>query len=591
MSHPTDRPSVFLPVFTKESEMSSYHIGHASKRQRPDADDYGHPSKRGNPTYMSHKQGQGNYTSGPKTHRAGFGEEAPSNVLHVTVQNPRYSITVDVMHTICSPHGTVNRIVIIKKNGLQAMVEFNEVEAAVQARQSLNGADIYSGCCTLKIDYAKTTRLKVFENGNDSWDYTVSYTDQEDEHQSGGRNQPLLAEPRHGSAPIPYDDVDGSTYHHEPRRRRRPPLHDPGYDYPPSNPESYEPYARERYPPPPPMPPRRGGYRRGPYGPPPPPPRGAYDPYHSAPPSGASGYDDDYVSNGPPAMYQQGCVLMAYDLNREKVNATKLFNLFCLYGNVVRIKFLKSKEGSAMIQMGDCLSRDRAIKNLDNHYLFGCKIHLGYSKQAFLQDVPSPHSLPDGSPSFIDFMGNRNNRFTNPEAAAKNHILISINIYVFYVNSSTAEITVSGIFNVHAALHLDSYSCIRPPSNCLYYWNAPVDITEDQLKSVFIDANVNPPARIRQFPSKTEKSSTGLLEWDSTEEAMESLCCTNHSEIPNPNESNHLKHDIRLVILILYFESIPTAANTRILDLPICNGSTSEKIFNDSLAECCRVCK
>jgi len=34
--------------------------------------------------------------------------------------------------------------------------------------------------------------------------YQFFVPDQEDEHQSGGRNQPLLAEPRHGSAPIPY---------------------------------------------------------------------------------------------------------------------------------------------------------------------------------------------------------------------------------------------------------------------------------------------------------------------------------------------------------------------------------------------------
>ena len=47
-----------------------------------------------------------------------------------------------------------------------------------------------------------------------------------------------------------------------------------------------------------------------------------------------------------------------------------------------------------------------------------------FSKQAFLQDVPNPHDLPDDTPSFQDFMGNRNNRFTNPEAAAKNHILL-----------------------------------------------------------------------------------------------------------------------------------------------------------------------
>jgi len=45
------------------------------------------------------------------------------------------------------------------------------------------------------------------------------------------------------------------------------------------------------------------------------------------------------------------------------------------------------------------------------------------SKQAYIQDIVNPIDLPDGSASFVDFMGNRNNRFTTPDTAAKNHIL------------------------------------------------------------------------------------------------------------------------------------------------------------------------
>lgn len=48
---------------------------------------------------------------------------------------------------------------IFKKNGVQAMVEFDTVESATRARDNLNGCDIYSGCCTLKIDYAKVHKL------------------------------------------------------------------------------------------------------------------------------------------------------------------------------------------------------------------------------------------------------------------------------------------------------------------------------------------------------------------------------------------------------------------------------------------------
>lgn len=194
-------------------------------------------------------------------------------------------------------------------------------------------------------------------------------------------------------------------------------------------------------------------------------------------------------------MLQQGAVMMVYGLP-ELMNCSKIFNLFCLYGNVVRVKFLRSKEGSAMVQMGDPGSVDRVMKNLNNAQFFNTKLQLGYSKQAFLQDVPNPHDLKDGTPSFKDFMGNRNNRFTNPEAAAKNRI--------------------------------------QPPSKCLYYFNAPPKITEEEIKKVFEEAGATPPSKVKQFPSKSEKSSTGLVEWEQKNEALEALVCANHAEIPNP---------------------------------------------------------
>jgi len=47
----------------------------------------------------------------------------------------------------------------------------------------------------------------------------------------------------------------------------------------------------------------------------------------------------------PPAGgVQQGAVLMVYGLNMDKVNSNKLFNLFCLYGNVVRVSIQRCKQ-------------------------------------------------------------------------------------------------------------------------------------------------------------------------------------------------------------------------------------------------------
>ncbi|XP_037821182.1 heterogeneous nuclear ribonucleoprotein L-like [Lucilia sericata] len=99
----------------------------------------------------------------------------PNHILLFTIINPFYPITVDVLHKICNPHGQVLRIVIFKKNGVQAMVEFDCLESATRARENLNGADIYSGCCTLKIDYAKPEKLNVYKNEPEtSWDYTLT---------------------------------------------------------------------------------------------------------------------------------------------------------------------------------------------------------------------------------------------------------------------------------------------------------------------------------------------------------------------------------------------------------------------------------
>ncbi|KAI0229730.1 Heterogeneous nuclear ribonucleoprotein L [Lamellibrachia satsuma] len=51
---------------------------------------------------------------------------------------------------------------------------------------------------------------------------------------------------------------------------------------------------------------------------------------------------------------------------------------------------------------------------------------------------------------------------------------------------------------------------------------------------VFVDAGGKAPAKIKLFPAKSDKSSTGLLEWETKADAIESLMCANHVQIPNP---------------------------------------------------------
>ena len=43
---------------------------------------------------------------------------------------------------------------MLRKHGLQALVEFDSPVSASRARMALDGKDIYRDCCTLAIDYS-----------------------------------------------------------------------------------------------------------------------------------------------------------------------------------------------------------------------------------------------------------------------------------------------------------------------------------------------------------------------------------------------------------------------------------------------------
>ncbi|XP_035536024.1 heterogeneous nuclear ribonucleoprotein L-like isoform X1 [Morone saxatilis] len=403
-----------------------------------------------------------NYSTSQKISRPGDSDDSRSvnNVLLLTIMNPIYPITTDVLYTICNNCGPVQRIVIFRKNGVQAMVEFDSVQSAQRAKASLNGADIYSGCCTLKIEYAKPTRLNVFKNDQDTWDYT----------------NPNLGGPD--------GDADGNGSNAEdvnanPNKRQRQPAllgdHPPeygggyhGYD------ESYgsPPYEGRRMGPPMRG---RGGRSYGPgYGPPPPPP-GEYGGHAESP------------------------VVMLYGLDPVKMNADRVFNIFCLYGNVERVKFMKSKPGAAMVEMGDCYAVDRAITHLNNNFLFGQRMNVCVSKQQAI--VPGQcYELEDGTSSFKDFHGSRNNRFTSPEQAAKNRI--------------------------------------QHPSNVLHFFNAQPDVTPEVFSQICDEIGVKCPVNVKMFTGKSgaapsDRSASGLLEWESINDAMEALALMNHYQMKN----------------------------------------------------------
>ncbi|XP_020399337.1 polypyrimidine tract-binding protein homolog 1 isoform X1 [Zea mays] len=89
--------------------------------------------------------------------------EAQGNVLLASIENMQYAVTVDVLHTVFSSFGSVQKIAIFEKNGgTQALIQYPDVSTAAVAKESLEGHCIYDGgYCKLHLSYSRHTDLNV----------------------------------------------------------------------------------------------------------------------------------------------------------------------------------------------------------------------------------------------------------------------------------------------------------------------------------------------------------------------------------------------------------------------------------------------
>lgn len=141
---------------------------------------------------------------------------------------------------------------------------------------------------------------------------------------------------------------------------------------------------------------------------------------------------------------------------------------------VSQVKFMKNKPGAALVEMGDYYAADRAITHLNNTFLFSQRINLWWawwliddidsmvlrcdavqtcdptlSRSVSKQLAIRPgycYELEDGTGSYKDFHSSRNNRFTFRKEADKIRI--------------------------------------QHPSNILYFFNAPPDVTPEVFSKV-----------------------------------------------------------------------------------------------------------
>ncbi|NXD85917.1 PTBP1 protein, partial [Halcyon senegalensis] len=264
---------------------------------------------------------------------AGMAMAGQSPVLRIIVENLFYPVTLDVLHQIFSKFGTVLKIITFTKNNqFQALLQYADPVSAQHAKLSLDGQNIYNGCCTLRIDFSKLTSLNVKYNNDKSRDYTRPDL-------PSGDNQPAL------------DQTMAAAFGA------------PGIISP-------SPYAGAGFPPTFPIP--QGAGLTVP----------ALAPL--AIPAAAAVAAAGRVAI--PGLTGAGnCVLLVSNLSPERVTPQCLFILFGVYGDVQRVKILFNKKENALVQMADGNQAQLAMSHLNGQKLHGKPIRITLSKHQTVQ--------------------------------------------------------------------------------------------------------------------------------------------------------------------------------------------------------------
>ncbi|XP_059630478.1 polypyrimidine tract-binding protein homolog 3 isoform X2 [Cornus florida] len=284
-------------------------------------------------------------------------EDEPNRILLVTIHHMLYPITVEVLHQVFSPHGFVEKIVIFQKSaGFQALIQYQLRQSAVSARNSLQGRNIYDGCCQLDIQFSNLNELQVNYNNERSRDFTNPSLPTEQKGRS--------SQPGYGDAGVGFPQMGNAA---------------------------------------------------------------AVAAFQGALPPGISGTNDR-------------CTVLVSNLNPDRVDEDMLFNLFSIYGNIVRIKLLRNKPDHALVQMGDGFQAELAVHFLKGAMLFGKHLEVNFSKHPNITTGADTH----------EYMNSNLNRFNRN--AAKNYRYCCSPTKMIHLSSLTQDVTEEEIV-AHLAEH------------------------------------------------------------------------------------------------------------------------------------------
>ncbi|XP_078488599.1 polypyrimidine tract-binding protein 3-like isoform X1 [Ciona intestinalis] len=242
----------------------------------------------------------------------------PNHVLRAVIENMLYPITLDVLHTIFSKFGVILKIITFTKSSqFQALIQMADALQSQTAKLSLDGQNIYNGCCTLRIEYSKLSSLNVKFNNDKSRDYTRNDLPSGEASilGTGSALQSMLGGA--GLMPSPYQNNIAAAIQHS----------------------QLASLANAS---------------------------GALQHLTGTNMAGNSNHMVTQLA----AMVGQTSVLHVSNLNEEMITPQVLFILFGVYGDVNRVKIMYQKKSNALVQMNDHQQAQTVIK-----YLHGVKLY------------------------------------------------------------------------------------------------------------------------------------------------------------------------------------------------------------------------
>ncbi|KAB5568472.1 hypothetical protein DKX38_002265 [Salix brachista] len=259
--------------------------------------------------------------------------DEPNRILLVTIHQMLYPITVEVLHQVFSPHGFVEKIVTFQKSA--------GFQALIQYQSHQCAVQARTSLQgrniydgSCQLDIQFSNLDELQVNYNNDRSWDFTNPNLPSEQKGKSSQQPAYGDV--GMYALKVTGVGGCA--------------DFGVGYPPQMPNAAAIAAA----------------------------------FGGGLPPGISGTNDR-------------CTVLASNLNPDRIDEDKLFNLFSLYGNIVRIKLLRNKPDHALVQMGDGFQSELAVHFLKGAMLFGKRLEVNFSKHPNITQGADTHEYTNSN--------------------------------------------------------------------------------------------------------------------------------------------------------------------------------------------------